>query len=90
MFEVLLNQRKLDEDSIRKIFAEVLKFVRQTETVILSAVIDEAFIEFYLDLPEKYVNKIPSMLPGVDQISLRRSNRDILPLFSFFLPIYIS
>lgn len=83
MFEVLLNQRKLDEDSIRKIFAEVFKFVRQTETVILSAVIDEAFIKFYLDLPEKYVNKIPSMLPGVDQISLRRSNRDILPLFSF-------
>lgn len=82
MFEVLLSRKKLDEDIIRKIFAETFKFVRQTETVTLSAVVDDATIKFYLDLPEKYAEKIPSMLPGIDQISLRKANRNTLPLIS--------
>lgn len=82
MFEVLLGQKKLDEEIIRKIFTEAFKFIRQTETVTLSAVINDAAIKFYLDLPEKYVQKIPTMLPGVDQISLRKASYDILPLIS--------
>lgn len=82
MFEVLLSQKKLDEDIIRKIFAETFKFVRQTENVTLSAVVDDATIKFYLDLPEKYSEKIPSMLPGIDQISLRRIHHNTLSLVS--------
>lgn len=82
MFEVLLGQKKLDEDIIRKIFNELFKFVRQTETVTLSAVIDDATIKFYLGLPEKYTDKIPSMLPGIDQISLRQATHQVLPLIS--------
>ena len=82
MFEVLLSQKKLDEDIIRKIFAETFKFVRQTENVTLSAVVDDATIKFYLDLPEKYSEKIPSMLPGIDQISLRRIHHSTLSLVS--------
>ena len=82
MFEVLLSQKKLDEEIIRKIFAEAFKFVRQAETVTLIAVIDDATIKFYLNLPEKYTNKIPSMLPRVDQISLRKADYNTLPLVS--------
>ena len=82
MFEVLLNQKKLNEEIICKIFAEVFKFVRQTETVTLLATIDGAIIKFYLNLPKKYTDKIPSMLPGADQISLRKAEYNSLPLVS--------
>lgn len=82
MFEVLLGQKKLDEDIIRKIFVETFKFVRQTEIVTLSATIDDTTIKFYLDLPSKYASKIPSMLPSVNQISLRKSSHVTPPLAS--------
>ena len=77
-----MDQKKLDEGIIRKIFAEAFKFVRQAEAVTLMAAIDDAAIKFYLNLPEKYTNKIPSMLPGVDQISLRKADYNTLPLVS--------
>ena len=82
MFEVLLNQKKLNEEIICKIFAEVFKFVRQTETATLLAAIDGAIIKFYLNLPKRYTDKIPSMLPGADQISLRKAEYNSLPLVS--------
>ena len=82
MYEVLLSHKKLKEDTIRQIFAESFKFVRQTERVTLAATIDDANIRFYLTFPSKYTNKIPPVLPNINEISLRESNRCTSPLVS--------
>ncbi len=82
MFEVYLCQKNLSEDIIRKIFTEAFKFVRQTESITLLASINDATIKFYLRFPQKYTCKIPSMLPGIDQISLRKTEYTPQLLFS--------
>lgn len=82
MYEVLLGQKELSEDTIRQIFAESFKFVRQTERITLVATIDDANIRFYLDFPSKYTNKIPLVLPNINEISLRKATHDTPPLMA--------
>ena len=82
MYEVLLGQKKLSEDTIRQIFAESFKFVRQAEHITLVATVGDANIRFYLTFPSRYATKIPLVLPNINEVSLRKATHSILPLMS--------
>ena len=70
-YEVVLNEGRLDFETVQKLFSSVFLFLKQGEIARFSAYLNGVFIKFYLETETRAsLRQLPASLPGLEGIAI--------------------